>query len=279
MPSKTETVSDDLLDRIANVHVEMALLAALLADNSLFGRAVSLIEIDDFYLPANRYLYAALQSLWENDSPADLILLENELARQGNLGKLAPDYLGRVVATPFTTGSFDRYAAEVRKLAGLRRIVHASTAVTIAAFESDAAAGELTAVVDELHTAMDSLSNQTTPDAYWLRDLLGGVVDRIEERVRDPGNIQAVRSGFHLLDSLLNGGLRAGNLVLVAGRPGMGKTALAMAIASNAAGAGRTVAYFSMEMTSEELVERLIPLHVSVTAGDIKSGKLSADML
>ena len=262
-----------------SVETEQAVLGGLLIDALAWDQVGDLVVAEDFYRPDHQLIYAALAELASQGKPADVVTTAGQLERTGRLeaaGGLA--YLGTLARDTPTAANVRAYAQNVRECSLLRRLISAGRAITASAFTSDGrSAREL---VDEAEQQVFRIAEQSTgrrDGAVRVSALLPQLIDKIDAWHTDPSSMRGLPTGFTDFDRK-TGGLRPGDLVIVAGRPSMGKTTLAMNIAEYAAVNPTTrssVAIFSMEMPAEQLLTRMLSSIGGVPLNGIRSGQIS----
>ena len=262
-----------------SVEAEQAVLGGLLIDALAWDQIGDLIVADDFYRPDHQLIFAALAELIANGKPADVVTASGQLEGSGRLeaaGGLA--YLGTLARDTPTAANVRAYAQIVRERSLLRRLISAGRSITAAAFANDGRAAR--DLVDEAEQQVFRIAEQSTgrrDGAIKVSALLPRLIDKIDAWHTDPNSMRGLPTGFADFDRK-TGGLRPGDLVIVAGRPSMGKTTLAMNIAEYAAvnpGTRSSVAIFSMEMPAEQLLTRMLSSIGGVPLNGIRSGQIS----
>jgi replicative DNA helicase len=262
-----------------SVEAEQAVIGGLLIDALAWDQIGDLIVADDFYRPDHRLIFAALAELIANGKPADVVTASGQLERSGQLetaGGLA--YLGTLARDTPTAANVRAYAQIIRERSLLRRLISAGRAITAAAYSNDGRAAR--DLVDEAEQQVFAIAEQSTgrrDGAVKVSALLPVLIDKIDEWHTNPNTMRGLPTGFTDFDRK-TGGLRPGDLVIVAGRPSMGKTTLAMNIAEYVAvnpGTRSAVAIFSMEMPSEQLLTRMLSSIGGVQLNAIRSGQIS----
>lgn len=229
---------------------------------------------EQFYRPAHELVYKAIVDLYARNVPVDAVLVADELTKRGDIGRVggAP-YLHTLISSVPTAASAEYYARIVVEQAKLKRLAEAGIRIAQMANSApddidrtlDDAAGELAKVTQD---------GEQRDATNTLAALLGDALDNVE-RIQNEGHVKGVMTGFTDLDSLTHG-LQAGQMIIVGARPGMGKTTLATDIARHAALAcDRKVAFFSLEMHRNELVERIISAEARVALHHLRGGEMS----
>ncbi len=262
-----------------SVEAEQAVLGGLLIDPPAWDQVGDMVVAEDFYRPDHRLIFTAFAELVTQSKPADVVTTAEQLERHGRLadaGGLA--YLGTLARDTPTAANVRAYAQIVRERSLLRKLIHAGREISTAALASDGRSAR--DLVDEAEQAVFAIAEQSTgrrEGAVRVSVLLPPLIDRIDEWHTNPNALRGLATGFTDFDRK-TGGLRPGDLVIVAGRPSMGKTTLAMNIAEYAAvhpGTKASVAIFSMEMPSEQLLTRMLSSIGGVPLNGIRSGQIS----
>jgi len=254
-----------------SLDAEESLLCAILIDNSTLLEVLELLTPNDFYKTAHQKIFSAITTLFTKDEPVDLVTLTNELKIEGSLEKIGgADYLAALIETVPMAVNARHYAKIIHDKATLRRLIEKSSLITQKCFEAQ---GDIPSVIDYAEAAIFEISeNKIRPSYYALKDIIDKNIDLIEERQGNKALITGVPTGFTKLDNL-TAGLQNSDLIIIAGRPSMGKTALALNIARNAAvDANIPVAVFSLEMSKEQLSLRMLCAEAEVDSKRLRSG-------
>src|SRR6266498_4418766 len=255
---------------------EQAVLSAMLMDPDAILRATEFLDDTMFYREGHRRIYRAMLALSERGDVVDPLTLSEELARSGSLESSGgKDYIGFLVDAVPTAANVEYHAKIVREKALRRRLIEVSTAIVAEAFESGAAATEL---LDEAEHKIFEVNQSRGAEGFMrIKELLWPTMERIELLQRGGESITGVASGFKDLDEI-TAGFQPSDLIIIAGRPSMGKTAFVLNIAQNAALDKEVpVAFFSLEMSKEQLVQRLLTSEGRVDAQRLRKGKLHDD--
>jgi len=251
---------------------EQAVLGAMLLDQDAALRASELLDDGMFYREAHRRLFRAMAALTERRTVIDHITLRDELMRRGELDAAGGlEYLAELVDAVPTAANLEFHARIVRDKAILRRLIESATAIVTEAYDGKATAGEL---LDSAESRIFHISQQRGDEGFTrIKEMLWPTMERIETLQKSGKAITGVPSGFTDLDSLTSG-FQPSELVVVAARPSMGKTAFCLNIASNAALEGQGVAIFSLEMSKEALVHRMLTAMARVDSQRVRQGSL-----
>jgi replicative DNA helicase len=258
-----------------NVEAEAGVLGSLLIDPDATVQVADFLKPDDFYREAHRAIYQAMIDLYENRAPADLITLTDELARRGKLEEIGGlSYVSSLANQVPTSANVEHYARIVERTAILRRLIHAAGQIAAVAYNEPEAAVAL----DQAEKLIFNVSQRSMrADLEPIRDTLREYMDKLDQLHERRGDIVGVATGFGDLDKL-TGGLQKSDLVILAARPSVGKTAFALSLAHNAAlRFGHTIGVFSLEMSKEQLVARLLSMDAGVDQQRLRTGRLQDD--
>jgi replicative DNA helicase len=258
-----------------NVEAEAGVLGSLLIDPEAIVQVADFLRSDDFYREAHRAIYQAIIDLYESREPADLITLTDELQRRGKLEEIGGvSYVSSLANQVPTSANVDHYAHIVERTAILRRLIHAAGQIAAVAYnEPDA-----TAALEQAEKLIFAVSQRfTRSDFDHIRETLREYIDKLDQLHEHRGSIVGVGTGFTDLDKM-TGGLQKSDLVILAARPSVGKTALALSLAHNAAlKYGHGIAIFSLEMSKEQLVARLLSMDAAVDQQRLRTGYIDDD--
>ncbi len=260
----------------ANPEAEEAVLGSLLIDPDAILKVASFLEPDDFYREKNGWIYRAILDLHERREPADFVTLVDELERRDQLQQVGGTaYITSLINSVPTAVHVEHYAHIVERTATLRRLIAAAGQIAALAYEE---AEDVDEVVDRAEQLIFNVSERRIRrDLTPVRQIMHTVVDRLDYLHRHKGDLLGVPSGFSKLDKLL-GGFQKSDLIILAARPGVGKTSLALNIAVNAAKRyGQRVAFFSLEMSSEQLVQRLLAAETGINQQRLRLGEINDD--
>jgi replicative DNA helicase len=284
MPKRGESGSVALLDVPAPPHsieAEQAVLGGLLLDPVAWDNVADVVTEGDFYRPDHQLIFAAIGALAGDAKPCDVVTVSQHLERTGKLeaaGGLA--YLSSVARDTPTAANVRAYGEIVRERSLLRQLIRAGTDIASSVFNNDGETAR--ALVDRAEQRVFEIAEgsfRKREGAVPVRTLLPGVIDQIDEWHNNPDKLRGLPTGFTDFDKL-TGGLRPGDLVIVAGRPSMGKTTLAVNMAEYAAvhpGTKASVAIFSMEMPAEQVITRMLASIGGVPLNSLRSGRISDD--
>ncbi len=257
-----------------NIEAEQSLLGSLLIEKDAFLRIAAAVRVDDFYRDAHGRIFEAIQDLVTKREPIDLLSLTNRLQEKGQLEAVGGRaYLIQLTSAVPTAAHIAHYATIVQKKATLRRLLTAAGDISRLGFEEEE---DVDALLDQAEQKLFSVSQKHLATTFTpIKDVLDQAFDRIEELHREKGKLRGIPTGYTELDNLL-AGLQKSDLVILAARPSVGKTSLAMDIARNTAVQFKVpVGIFSLEMSKEQLVDRMICSEAGVDLWRMRTGKLS----
>lgn len=259
-----------------NIEAEASLLGAVLIDPEAIIKINDLVSEDDFYRPSHAEIYKAMRELFEVRSPIDLVTLTDNLESKGRLADIGGvSFLSSLAESLPTSAHVVQYAQIIRQKATLRRLLSASSKVAELAYHEEA---DLQKILDEAEQAVFSVSQKHLSQNFiQIREILNDSFERIEEIHKNKGQIRGVPTGYKELDNIL-GGMQRSDLIILAARPSMGKSSLALNMAQYAAvHEGIPVGVFSLEMSKEQLVDRLLCGEAELDAWKLRTGNLSDD--
>ncbi len=255
-----------------NLEAERSALGGVLLKPSAFDEVATTIGAADFFLPAHREIFEAMLALDKRRQPIDVVSLGDELKNRGTLPRLEGGeiYLGTLAGSVYTVENIQHYARLVKEKATLRNLIRVCAEVESRAYGEF---GDYEQFLDEAETAMFNVAQQSRKESYSaLSDHMNSVLEGIEARARDRRSVTGVPTGFTKLDEL-TAGLQPENLIVVAARPGVGKTSWAVNVAMNAAmGHNVPVLIFSLEMSKFELMERMLAGEARIDSNKIRRG-------
>ena len=260
-----------------SIEAESSVLGGLLLDNDAWDRVSDLLAEGDFYRYEHRLVYAAMGTLINSSRPADVITVFEQLQSQGKaegIGGLA--YLNSLAQYVPSAGNIRRYAEIVRERAILRKLVSASDEIATNAFNPQGR--PVAAILDESEQKIFNIGEEGSRmkrGFQGMDSLVVSLLDRVQEMADNPNDITGVPTGFYDLDRL-TAGLQPGDLIVLAARPSMGKTAFAINIAEHVAlQEGLPVAVFSMEMGAAQLAVRIVGSIGRIDQSHLRTGKLT----
>ncbi|KKR48674.1 MAG: Replicative DNA helicase [Candidatus Magasanikbacteria bacterium GW2011_GWC2_40_17] len=257
-----------------NLEAEISLLGAILTDKEALLKIADTVFPEDFYKEGYKIIYETMLDLYNKREPIDILSLGNRLEEIGKLESVGGrSTLMNLANSVPSSAHIVHYAEIVHKKATLRRLITAGNEINKLGFNEEE---ELDTVLDRAEKEIFGVSQNFLKQSFQpLRNILTDAFDRIDELHREKGKLRGVPTGFSQLDNLLSG-LQKSNLVILAARPSVGKTSLALDIARQVAVRAKVpVGIFSLEMSKEELADRLICAEAGVSLWKMRTGKLS----
>jgi len=257
-----------------NLEAEQSLLGCLLIDKDAMLKAADLVRPEDFYKDAHRLIFETMFELYEKREPVDIVSLANRLEEKGQLEKMGgKSYLISLANSVATASNVIGYANIIQKKATLRRLITASADISDLAYEETE---EVEEVLDKVEQKLFSVSKKYLKQTFIpIGDILEPVFKRIDEIHSNKGVLRGIPTGFTDMDKIL-AGLQKSDLIILAARPSVGKTTLALDIGRQVATSQKIpVGFFSLEMSKEQLVERLICAEAGIDSFKMRTGNLS----
>ena len=274
-PADSSTLADTGAGRQVpwSQEAEQSVLGAMLLDNDAALKAAEMLDVPAFYQEAHRRVFAAMLSLLERNQVVDPVILQEELRKRGDLDASGGlEYLALLNDAVPTAANVEFHCRIVKGKSVLRRLIEVGTAIVRAAYEAREEVGEL--VDDAEHRIFEVSQQRGTQEAVRIKELMWDTVERIEARHRGDETAHGVKTGFVDLDKMTDG-FQKSDLIIVAARPSMGKTAFCLNVAAHAAVYEKLpVVIFSLEMAREQLVERLLASESFIDLGRLKTGNL-----
>lgn len=259
-----------------NIEAEQSVLGSLLIDKNAIVRVADLLTPQDFYRPGHEKIYATMLELYEKHQPIDILSLTNRLKEKKLLQDIGGSgYLAELTNYVTTSSHVEHYAGIVREKRVLRDLIRVSASITEHAFDTSV---EFEQMIDSIESQILNISQTSLPQNFvHIRDEMKIAYERIEKLHEHKGTIRGVPTGFSGLDNLLSG-LQRSDLVILGARPSLGKTSLALDIARHAAmKANVSVGIFSLEMSREQVVDRLISVQSRVPLWQLRTGRITDD--
>lgn len=255
---------------------EEAVIGAVMINPEAYYDVAQFLQANDFYIHRHQWIWEAFTRLHERRIPIDLLTVSEELDQMGHLAEAGgPAYLTALINAVPTSLHAEAYGRRVEETAIRRRMLNAANDIAKLAYQEEA---PVDAVMDEAEKAIFGVSEKRlTRDLQSIQQVLSDYYDRIDQLANRDEETLGVPTGFIDLDRLL-GGMQPSDLLIVAGRPGMGKTAFMLSAAKNTAQTHKKhVAIFSLEMANEQLVQRLIAQETGIDSQRLRTGKLQDD--
>lgn len=253
----------------------MSALGSLMLDKDAIFKVVDFLSPIDFYKPLHKEIYEAMLDLFNKREPIDVLSVTNRLRERNRLEEIGgSSYLASLVNTVPTATHVAHYASIVRRKRLLRDLIEASHHIAQLGYRE---ADDVEELIDEAEQKIFGISKDSLRQEFFaVREVLDEAWERIDRLNKDDGSLRGVSTGFPDLDNYL-GGLQKSDLIVLASRPSLGKTSLALNIARNVAlGEKKPVGIFSLEMSREQLIDRLISSEAGVDLWKLRTGKMSS---
>ena len=255
-----------------NIEAEEAVLGSLLIDPEALFRVSPFLKGEDFYIQKNVWIYEAIFTLHERREPIDFVTLCDELERQEQLAEIGgAAYITRLINAVPSAIHVEAYGHIVEQAAIRRRLISAASQIAQLSYQE---AEDIDQTIDQAEQALFNVSQRRiTRDLAPIQEIIRRYYDRIEYLYAHQGEPLGVPTGFVDIDRLL-GGLQRSDFILIAARPSVGKTSLCLSIARNAARHGQHVAIFSLEMSGEQVVQRIVATETGIDSQRLRLGDL-----
>lgn len=266
------------IDRIppSNLEAEMAVIGSILVDREMAAAVGEIIRPADFYAHVHETIFAVLQDIYEHGEPLDKISVAEELRRRGALERVGGlPYISALMETVQSAASARYYATIVREKSVLRSLIHAGTQITQCGFEGEE---DVSGALDRCEQLVYSIGERRGITEFMpVSRLMKEAFDHIDRLYHMRGDRTGLTSGFRAIDEMTTG-FQPGNFVIVAARPGMGKSSFALNMAVAAARSENApVAFFSLEMSNNELIQRLICSEARISMNHMRRGNIKDD--
>ena len=258
-----------------NIEAECGVLGSIIIDPEAIVQVADFLHSDDFYRDAHRTIYEVILQLYEQREPADFITICDELERRNKLEEVGgASYITSLINQVPTSGNVEYYGRIVERTSILRRLIHAAGQIAAIAYEE----GDADIALDRAEQLIFNISQRhARTDFSLLRDILSEYMNKLDQLHERRGTIVGVPTGFTDLDRL-TGGLQRSDLIILAARPAIGKTSLALSLAHNSTVKYQhSVAIFSLEMSKEQLVQRLLSMDAGVDQQRLRTGWIEDD--
>lgn len=258
-----------------NIEAEQSILGSLMLDRDAWDRVADVLEADDFYRPSHQKIYQAIGDLNRKNQPADLVTVTNALQSGGDMDQAGgAEYLIEIVNRTISSANVLSHAKIVREKSLLRKVISTSSKLIERAYEDDFE--DVGSFVDQAEGEFYKLGeSKKTEGLKDSMDVVKSSLIKIEELYKRKSDITGVASGFTMLDRMTSG-MQGGELTIIAARPSMGKTAFSLNMAQHAAlKQKKTVAYFSLEMSRDAVMMRVLAGEARINMKDIRSGKIN----
>lgn len=268
---------DALLQRVPprNIEAEESLISAILIDNNVLLDVIEILSPEDFYRTAHQKIFSAIIDLFSRSEPVDLVTVADRLKAHNELEEIGgASYLAHLFDSPLAVNPI-HYSKIIRDKAALRRLIQKSTIIINRCFEEQ---GNVDEVIDFAEKCVFEISEEKIKQSFFqMRQLIESNIDTLEERQGSQAAFTGIPTGYSQIDTM-TAGLQNSDLIILAARPSMGKTAFALNIAGNIAlKEGIPVAIFSLEMSKEQLSMRLLSSEARIDSSRVRNGFLTPD--
>jgi replicative DNA helicase len=255
-----------------NAEAEQTVLASCMIDHTAVEKVVNLLSYDDFYYEANKEIYDSIKQIHMQNIPVDAVTVFEELKKRGKIDYIGGfEYLATLTENIITSKNVEAYCNIIREKSTLRKLIGASQEIIEKSYKED---DEVQRIIELAEQRIFSISQNRSINTFSeIKEVLMTVFNQLEERAKSGGGITGLATGYTDLDRMTSG-LQKSDLILLAARPSMGKTALALNIAMNVVKNGASVALFSLEMSEEQYVQRIISQEAMVDSTKLRTGNL-----
>jgi replicative DNA helicase len=266
----------DIISKIPphNLEAEESLLGSIFVDQESLAKVMDVVNEDDFYKESHRIIFEVMLDLFEKHEPIDVLTVGNRLEEKKQLSRIGGrTALVEITNRVTTSAHVANYGKIIQKKATLRRLLSAASKITELGYnETD----EIDAIIDQAEQSLFDVSSNFIQKAFTpIRNILTDAFDRIDRLHKDKGKLRGIPSGFTGLDNLI-AGFQKSDLIILAARPSVGKTSLALDFVRNCAvRAKEPVGFFSLEMAKEQLCDRLICAEGDIDLWKLRTGRLS----
>ncbi len=260
-----------------DIEAERSVLGALMLDKEAIIKVADLIKPSDFYQPAHAKIFDAIFGLFEKGEPIDVLSVNKKLKDNNELDAVGgSSYLTEIINSVPTASHIAYYAKIIRQKKVLRELISASSEITEKVFDTS---GDPEDLLDDIEQRIFSISQQSRPQNFIpIKDELKAAYERIEKLHQGEKGLRGITTGFDELDSYLSG-LQRSDLIVLGARPSLGKTALCLDIARNAAVKTKLpVGIFSLEMSRDQIVDRIIAAEAQVALWELRSGRIKDEI-
>ena len=255
-----------------SIEAELSVLGAMMLKPAAVTQAIELLRADEFYRQAHRAVFEAMEELVKNGEPVDIVTVTELLKKKNLIEQVGGiSFLANLTNSVPSTANLAHYAKIVKEKAILRSLIDASTEIAGAAYE---ASEDIAEQLDDAERKILAIAGGQTTGAFVpIKDVIFDAVDRVSELAKAKGGITGLSTGLTTLDAVTRG-LQKSDLIIVAARPAMGKTAFVLNLATHVALQGGTVAFFSLEMPREQLMHRIFCAEGQIDATRLARGEL-----
>ncbi|MBN1353865.1 MAG: replicative DNA helicase [Candidatus Omnitrophica bacterium] len=257
-----------------NTEAEIAVLGSMLLDKEAIGRAIEFLDASSFYKNSHAKIFLTIINLYDKDKAVDIVTLTEELRKDGTLEEVGGHvYIASIAASIPTSANINHYAKIVREKAVLRHLISTATQIVSESYDNSSTVDELLDKAERM--IFEITTNKVETKVASIKDVIKSSIETIDNLYQRKENITGIATGFHDFD-VMTAGLQKSDLIVIAGRPSMGKSALVSCIAEHVGVIENTpLAFFSLEMSKEQLVQRMLCSHARVDAHKVRTGFLA----
>jgi len=258
-----------------HLEAEIAVLGSMIIDRDAIATAIQLLDATSFYKEANQKVFSCIITLYDKSKAIDVLTLVEELKKRGDLEKVGgPSYITGLTSSIPTAANILHYAKIIREKSVLRRLINTSTAIIQDSYTAKTDVDDLLDKAETMVFEITSRKHSETRSVH-VKEIIKDSIETIDSLYQRKENVTGIATGFHELD-VMTAGLQKSDLIIVAGRPSMGKSALAASITEHMGTVEKaSVGFFSLEMAKEQLVQRMLCSHARVNAHKVRTGFLS----
>ena len=266
----------ELIDKIPpqNLESEVAVLGSMLLDKDAIAQAIEFLDETSFYKESHRKIFSIIIFLYDHNKAVDLVTLVEELRNRGMLEEVGgPAYITSIVSSIPTSANIEHYAKIVREKAILRNLISTATQIVTQSYSSSISVEEILDRAERM--IFDITTNKVETKVSIIKDVIKSSIETIDNLYQRKENITGIATGFHDFD-VMTAGFQRSDLIVIAGRPSMGKSALVSCMAEHIGVVEKIpLAFFSLEMSKEQLVQRMLCSHARVDSHKVRTGFLS----
>lgn len=254
-----------------DIEAEKACIGSMILDNEKISKVIDILREEYFYLDKHKEIYKAIVDLYEKKEPVDIITLQNKLKEFGKLEEIGVAYLSSLLDSIPTTANIEYYAKIIYEKYILRSIIRASSEIIEIAMKENVDVNEAVEIAER--KLLESVDIRRRLDYFKLRDIVVETLRGLQKLAKDKTPYTGIPSGYRAIDEM-TGGFQKGDLIVFAGRPSMGKTAFALNLCLNMAKEGKKVLFFSLEMSKEQIVQRLLSTESRINLKSLRTGHI-----
>jgi len=260
-----------------NLEAEESVLGALMIDNAAIFKVADILSVEDFYKPAHAKVYSVMMKLFEKSTPIDILSVKTKLEEAGAFQDIGgSSFLTKLMESVPTASHVEHYAKTVKDKRILRDLISASAQITEDSFNLTT---DVEVALDKVEQKIFNIARNYSWQRFAdIKSLLPEAIERMEKMHSGDGSMRGVRTGFHQLDNILSG-LQRSDLIVLGARPSLGKTSLALDIARHVATKEKkAVGIFSLEMSKDQVIDRLISAEANIPLWKLRTGRLKDDL-